>query len=169
MPAMEIIKSGTDALLEFVYPSCCLNCNEYIEQPGELVCPNCWDKIETFDHIFCSNCENPLSSNLICLNCGGQDAMPILALGQYVDPLDEIVRFFKYRKFPRLGRTLGEKLIANHSKLLDKVKIDIIIPIPLHSYRFKFRGYNQSLILADTIGKRLDIPVLENGASRKKC
>lgn len=163
MPTVGVIKSGIDSLLEFVYPSCCLNCNKYIEQSGELICPDCWDKIDTFDDIYCGNCEHPLSSSLICPSCGVQVTMPILALGQYIDPLGAIIRYFKYRGFQKLGSILAEKLITNHFKLLNKIKIDIIIPIPLHSYRLKTRGFNQSLILADTIGKRLSVPVMKNG------
>lgn len=168
MPAQGVIKSGIDSFLEFVYPSCCLNCNKYIEQPGELICPDCWDKINTLDHVFCGNCEHPLFGNLACSNCDEQDTMPILALGQYTDPLNVLIRHFKYRNFQRLGSILAEKLMANHSIMLNKLEIDIIIPIPLHGYRYKMRGYNQSLILADTIGKRLGVPVIINALIKTK-
>jgi len=163
MPAKGVIESGIETLLEFVYPSCCLVCSEYIDQPGELICPTCRDRIDTFDYIFCGNCEQPLSDDLTCSTCAGQEALPILALGQYVDPLSEIVRFFKYRKFRKLGPVLAEKLLVSYKRLPDKIKIDVIVPIPLHSYRLKMRGYNQSLILADTIGERLNIPVIRDG------
>jgi len=168
MPVIDVIKTGADALLEFVFPSNCLICDKYIEQSGELICPACWDKIDTFDHIFCGTCEHPLSNNLVCSNCSEQDTLPIFALGRYIEPLDEIIRNFKYRKFQKLGPILAEKLIGNYSKLFTKIKIDIIIPIPLHSYRLKKRGYNQSLILADTIGNRLDLPVFKDGLIKIK-
>ncbi len=163
-----VIKTGIDAILEFVYPSNCLVCNEYIEQSGELVCPDCWNKIKKFDFVFCDNCKYPISGNLICSNCSEHDSLSILALGHYMDPLDEIIRNFKYRSFQKLGINLAERLIDSHSKLLDKLKIDFIIPIPLHSYRLKTRGFNQSLILANTIGKNLDVPVLKDGLVKTK-
>ena len=34
-----------------------------------------------------------------------------------------------------------------------------MIPVPLHSARLKERGYNQSLILAEHIGRKYNIPV----------
>lgn len=41
--------------------------------------------------------------------------------------------------------------------LLDSV--DVIMPVPLHIDRLREREFNQSLLLADHIGRRLDIPV----------
>lgn len=168
MSTIAAIKSGVDSILEFVYPSCCLNCGSYIESPGDLICHDCWDKISTFDHIFCGNCENPLEVNIVCENCGGDKTMPIIALGQYTDPLSEIIRYFKYRDFQKLGPILAEKLSAKYITLINKEKIDLIIPIPLHSYRLKTRGYNQSQIIADLIGKRLDLAVIEKGIIKTK-
>lgn len=37
--------------------------------------------------------------------------------------------------------------------------VDLIIPVPLHSERLRQREFNQSLLLADNIGRHLDIPV----------
>ena len=156
------IESGLSAVLEFIYPTTCLICDTSINEPGELVCPECWNRIGTFDYIFCGNCEQTLSDNLKCLDCSDADVMPIMALGRYSDPLAEIVRCFKYRSFKKLGQLLANMLIDNHSDLLKKLKIDAIIPVPLHSYRLKTRGFNQSLILADIIGKRLNIPVIQD-------
>jgi competence protein ComFC len=164
----KLLSDGRDALLEFIFPSCCLICNNYIEKPGELVCPSCWNKIETFDYILCGNCEQPLSENLKCANCVDSNTVLIAALGRFVEPLGEIIRHFKYRKYHILGISLANRLIEAHSKLLNSLKIDFIVPIPLHSYRLKMRGYNQSLILADNIGKRLGLPVAENALVKIK-
>ena len=158
MSTITAIKSSVDSILEFVYPSCCLNCGSYIEQSGELICPDCWDKIRTFDHLFCGNCENPLDSNKLCENCGRDKTMPIIALGHYTDPLSEIIRYFKYRDFQKLGPILAEKLTAKYSTLFGKAKIDIIIPVPLHSYRLKTRGYNQAEILVRELSNHFKIP-----------
>ncbi len=164
----KFLADGRDALLEFVFPSCCLICDQYINQPGELICPVCWNKIDTFDYVLCGNCEQPLPENLKCSNCGGSNTVLIAALGRFDGPLGEIIRYFKYRKYYTLGVSLANRLIEIHSKLLDKLKIDIIVPIPLHSYRLKMRGYNQSSILADIMGKRLGLPVMEDALIKIK-
>jgi ComF family protein len=38
-------------------------------------------------------------------------------------------------------------------------EIDLIIPVPLHAARLREREFNQSLLLADRIGRHLNIPV----------
>jgi ComF family protein len=36
---------------------------------------------------------------------------------------------------------------------------DVIVPVPLHPERLRWRGYNQALLLARRVGKRLKRPV----------
>jgi len=166
MPTVGVIKSGIDSLLEFVYPSCCLNCNEYIEQSGELICPDCWDKITSFDSIYCANCSNDIPTGLKCPVCGIKDSLPFIALGHFGNPLGEIIRQYKYHSFTKLGAILAERVLEKHNKLINNISADLIVPIPLHSYRLKSRGFNQAEILADNISKRTGIEV--NNSSLQK-
>ncbi len=154
-----VIKSGIEALLEFVYPSNCLNCNEYIEQSGELICPKCWAKIETFDSIYCAKCTNNIPTGLNCSVCGTKDSIPFVTLGHFGNPLGEIIRKFKHHSFTKLGPELVDRLLEKHNKLVNKIKADLIVPIPLHSYRLKSRRFNQAEILADSLSERIGIPV----------
>ena len=45
-------------------------------------------------------------------------------------------------------------------------KIEEIIPVPLHRSRQRIRGYNQAQILAEELGKRLDLPVNKDAVKR---
>jgi len=56
--------------------------------------------------------------------------------------------------------------LEKHSELINKLSADLIVPIPLHSYRLKSRGFNQAGILADNISKRTGIEV--NNSSLRK-
>jgi len=49
--------------------------------------------------------------------------------------------------------------VDKYAAALKKIRADFIIPVPLHSYREKSRGFNQAAILSDIIGKRLGVPV----------
>lgn len=48
-------------------------------------------------------------------------------------------------------------LMTEHLSFLDRV--DVIVPVPLHRERLRQREFNQSLLLADHIGRVLGIPV----------
>lgn len=160
------INTGLGAILEFIYPTVCLICDSTIEKPGELICPDCWQKIDTFDYIFCGNCEQIISSGPNCPRCGVENSFPFAALGNFGDPLGEMIRQFKHHGFTKLGMSLTHLFIKKHKELIESTETDIIVPVPLHSIRLKLRGFNQAEIIADIIGKEFSIGV-DNYSLRK--
>lgn len=61
----------------------------------------------------------------------------------------------KYGEKFQLAQALGNKLAGCVSELPD-----CLVAMPLHPERLKQRGFNQSLQLAHSISKQLDLPVL---------
>jgi ComF family protein len=45
---------------------------------------------------------------------------------------------------------------------------EVLVPVPLHSRRLRERGYNQSNLLAQELGKLIDIPVIDGSLRRIK-
>ncbi|MCZ7544770.1 MAG: phosphoribosyltransferase family protein [Anaerolineae bacterium] len=43
---------------------------------------------------------------------------------------------------------------------------DLILPVPLHANRQRWRGYNQSTLLAEALGVRLEVPVAADALAR---
>lgn len=61
-----------------------------------------------------------------------------------------------------LGQQLGRTLLKS-----DLYKdLDVIVPVPLHTKRFRTRGFNQSEQIARGISSVLDIPVAKNVLKR---
>ena len=64
----------------------------------------------------------------------------------------------------RAGKALAG-LTAHHFSLAQEqsaeqaADYDLVIPVPLHLTRLRWRGFNQSLILARAIGLRINTPV----------
>jgi ComF family protein len=56
---------------------------------------------------------------------------------------------------------MGDYLTEN------SVPFDVIVPVPLHPKRLRERGYNQSLLLANELGKLTALPVNDNCLVRK--
>ena len=42
---------------------------------------------------------------------------------------------------------------------IQREKLEMIMPVPVHKKRLRFRGFNQAEILAEKLGECLDIPV----------
>lgn len=83
--------------------------------------------------------------------------------------IQKAIHFLKYG-FARDLRHLFRLVLANSpvkTKFTTK-KERVIIPIPLHPKRKRFRGFNQSEILAEEISAFLKIPVKNNILVRKK-
>jgi len=71
-------------------------------------------------------------------------------------PLAVALHRYKYARDVTFGRWLGE-LLADRCPLT--IDHDVIIPVPLHVERLRWRGFNQALLLARPLARRYRIPV----------
>ncbi|OGH22207.1 MAG: hypothetical protein A3F31_01785 [Candidatus Levybacteria bacterium RIFCSPHIGHO2_12_FULL_38_12] len=87
---------------------------------------------------------------------------------KYKGIVKKLVYQFKYKPFLSdlksvLSDFLYESLIQNENFMTTMQQFNNVtiffVPIPLHSSRFKQRGYNHAEILAEELGKKFDIPV----------
>jgi ComF family protein len=78
-----------------------------------------------------------------------------LSTDQFEGLLREAIHQFKYRPCRSLGRPLGDWM-ADRVRL--NGDIDIIMPVPFHSKRFRQRGFNQALLLAHRLSDRNKLP-----------
>ncbi|MGB7949152.1 MAG: ComF family protein [Candidatus Binatia bacterium] len=44
-------------------------------------------------------------------------------------------------------------------EFLAECHVDLIVPVPLHPKRLRWRGFNQSLLLARQVSRKYDVPV----------
>jgi len=88
----------------------------------------------------------------------------IRSVAHHEGVLRDIIHRFKYRNLRALAEPLGE-LLASYV-LEHPLPADVLVPVPLHPARLADRGYNQSALLARELGRRLDLPVVENSLLR---
>jgi len=87
----------------------------------------------------------------------------------YAAPLDHLVHSLKYRGQLAAGRVLGT-LLANRITALGLHRdVDVIVPVPLHPARHAERGFNQSAEIARHLGRRLQLPIDERLAGRRRA
>ncbi|MEZ4485608.1 MAG: ComF family protein [Syntrophotaleaceae bacterium] len=97
----------------------------------------------------------------LCLACL-QDPPPFawaLAVGRYEKTLRSAVQRFKYQGDFNLDRPLAWLLYDALQQALRDFRPDLLVAVPLHSARLRHRSYNQSLLLARALGKRMQLPV----------
>lgn len=156
-----------ESFLDFVFPPYCLICKNHIPVAKEFVCTTCWEALEPIPNPFCPLCKNFLVDGNSCENCNPNNLW-VFSLGPFDDCYQELIHQFKYKAKLSLGRILSSRL---GDLLISKSKdrnLDCIIPVPLHSSRQRQRGFNQSHIIAETLGEKLSLPVERKILKRKK-
>ncbi|OGW56791.1 MAG: hypothetical protein A2Z09_01720 [Nitrospirae bacterium RBG_16_43_8] len=78
----------------------------------------------------------------------------VLNYGIYSDALAEAINLMKFSGLRRLANPMG-KLFLN----LEMPECDGIIPVPLSKSALRERGFNQSLLMAKVISKKLKTPL----------
>ncbi|OGI49172.1 MAG: hypothetical protein A2151_08130 [Candidatus Muproteobacteria bacterium RBG_16_65_34] len=151
----------------WLWPGSCLLCRARLPA-GEDFCAGCAQSLPRLEAA-CPRCAAALGapSTEACGEC--QKRPPAFdrarALFTYAAPVDRLILRLKYHRQLYLARVLGEALGAFIVGLDDALP-DAIVPVPLHVTRLRERGYNQSLELARSIAKRLNLPVRAELARR---
>jgi ComF family protein len=81
----------------------------------------------------------------------------------YVPPLQDAICLFKYRGKVGLAKPLAQLMLGALPRTID---VDAILPVPLHPTRLRAREFNQSLLLAERLGRHLGKPVLATALAR---
>ena len=152
------------SLFKILLPLTCPLCGAETEKGFNNFCPECFKKLPFIDENQpeCPGCGGVLDSALaVCSLCLNEKERPWqrgYSVMEYRDAARKLVGMMKYGNSPELARQLGD-LIADKVQKLD-LDIDMIIPVPLNWRRRLSRGYNQSQLLAEVVGKRLHLPVV---------
>jgi predicted amidophosphoribosyltransferase len=169
---LQIIKKF---ILDTLFPIACLGCQE----EEVWLCDGCLSKIKSLTTQVCPYCEKTETQNgKPCHRCRENHLMKnqllplddLLVSTRYKD-ISRLVHCYKYNFIPDLhiplGKIMIQGILKNNSALPDA-----IIPIPLHPRRLRWRGFNQSELLARYISENLapgfQIPVLAEVLIRQK-
>jgi ComF family protein len=101
-----------------------------------------------------------------CPSC--RPGLPLFALGDHLRPLQQAVIGLKYRHVRRVAQWATRELVARQKSRILELSPSALVPVPLHSGREYFRGFNQAELLAEHLGEMLDLDVRCDLAVRKK-
>lgn len=158
-------------LLNLLFPPQCLNCDARVPTHGTLCLP-CWQQIQFISDPMCECCGLPfdydIGSHALCASC--LHIRPLYGRARAAFRYDEhsrrLITRFKYSDQTQLAKIYGVWLVKAGGELL--AQTDIIIPVPLHYWRFLHRRFNQSALLAHIIAKKTEIKYLPNTLKRTR-
>lgn len=121
------------ASLDYLQGLTCLHCGKQLnEQYQDSICPDCKTGVFHYDRAY---------------SCFAYSGMG-----------KELIYKFKYEGKTQLAGTIAE-LMAERLRN-EMLEIDAIVPVPIHKNKLEARGFNQSYIIAQELGKRLRKPLI---------
>jgi ComF family protein len=124
-----------------------------------FLCPICSSGFLPVESPKCSRCGMMFKSRQgedhLCGECLDSPKRFQMArsAGIYKDTMMAVIHCFKYKGKTQLSRPLGTLLFAAFVSFWDKMNIDLIVPVPLHSKKLRMRGFNPSFLLVkDWVG-----------------
>ena len=150
--------------LDLIFPKWCLGCG----RNGEFICSSCHQLLPRVIPPICPQCGKPQPDNTLCPSCHNWSATidGIRAPFRFAGLIREAIHQLKYQNLRALSETLakllGDYLTAN------PIPGEVLVAVPIHERRLRERGYNQSYLLAQKLGKHLNLPVVDNCLRRRR-
>lgn len=134
-----------DFILNILFPKFCFNC----QKEGDYLC---------------EDCQGMLEISGFHRNYSAQNLGDLYFAVDYKNPLiKKLIQSFKYEPLIKeLGKPLSF-LIISHFQLMDNkpnFADFVLIPVPLHKKRLKWRGFNQTEALAKELADFFRIPLI---------
>ncbi len=161
-------------ILDTVFPVYCISC----DKEGAWFCEKCFSKIIFKIEQTCPICKKATIPNgEICFGCKYKNDIDGILVSSFYKKnkqktnVAKLIHYYKYRFVSGISEVLGK--ILEKSILASTLPLpEILIPVPLHPRRLRWRGFNQSQLLADYLGVNLtpglDIPVRTDILIRKR-
>ncbi|MEK7673419.1 MAG: ComF family protein [Patescibacteria group bacterium] len=146
-------------MLDFVFPRACLGCGK---NEGYL-CKECLKQFFEYKNQCCPNCrkwnENGVFCSLKCRSGLGFDQLLVCVDYLPRSLIQKLITTLKYKFIREISQDLGRILLAQfayHSHKFPKDNL-VILPVPSHKSRVRFRSFNQAELLARYIAEHCKI------------
>jgi len=150
-----------DGILDLVFPRHCVSCGDDVtdDSPHHFSCKSCADSWFYVKAPCCPTCGYPyfgamLHGDRSCSKC--QDFKPDFRQGRTLLLVEGAVRQWihalKYHQGTFLLEDL-EQVLRQCEGLANYLNDALLVPVPLHPRKLRERGYNQSLLICQTLKK----------------
>lgn len=151
-------------LMDIVFPRKCVFCGEILTNADDGACLGCSRRVTYVTEPKCARCGKPISdpAREYCTDCERRRDASLdenAALWVYLEDTKRAMAGFKYGGCSSDSGYYAGQIAKYLSSRIATWNVDVIVPIPIHKKRERFRGYNQAELLARDVGGILGIPV----------
>jgi competence protein ComFC len=161
----HLLRRTTEPLLSLIYPPHCAICNADTEA-GRHLCDACKSSARKITAPFCEICsqqfDGAIDTKFSCANCHGRAFHFSCAVAGYraTGVVREVIHRFKYSSEFHLRHQLAEWLADTlDDERIRAVPVDALVPVPLHTRRFREREFNQADALARLLAARTGLKI----------
>lgn len=141
--------------IDLIFPKRCVSCGDF----GSYICAKCRQKIAYVENPVCPVCQRQAVGGRTHPGCATRYSLDGLIVGfGYRGPVKFAIRKIKYK----WASDVAELLVGLFCKNLWKFDIPgdyLLVPIPLHSRRKNWRGFNQADLICKTLAKNFNVEV----------
>jgi len=146
-------------LLDFFFPRRCLGCGQW----GHYFCQECVKKIKLIERTICPVCGQAAIGGKTHPHCQTKYSLDgLTSIFVYDGLIKGAIGQLKYKFIT----DLAEELISLVPKSKFYSEANTLIPLPLHSRRQRWRGFNQAELLGRIMAKKFDWAVRQEVLER---
>jgi ComF family protein len=168
VPHWPELAAGFGAVERWLLPAECLVCHSGLPltRHDPLICPPCAARWHPLGQPRCSRCGQPLTPGIDCRLCHGwPPGLNGVASAVWLDQgARRAVHLLKYDGWWRVAQVMADTV----RRLAPPPAGSTLVPIPLGATRLSTRGYNQSAVLADALGRLMGLPVAPDAIRRRR-
>ncbi len=150
--------------LDLLFPQWCVGCG----REGAYICRSCRQSLSLITPPVCPRCGRPQAGGVLCPICVNTQVVIDGIRSPFVfgGVIRQAIHELKYRNLRALAAPLAGFLYDY--LMAYPVPGEVLVPVPLHRKRWRERGYNQSGLLAQGLGRLIGLPVIDDCLVRQK-
>jgi len=150
--------------LDLLFPRWCIGCGK----EGDFICRACCRLLPRIAPPLCPKCGKSQPSGMLCPGCVSWQSRidGIRSPFRFDGVIRQAIYQLKYKNLRALAVPMAKLL--NDYLSTNPVPSEVLVPVPLHQKRLRERGYNQSSLLAQELGKLAKLPVVGNCLTRQR-
>lgn len=168
MAVLPLLKGALRPMVDYALPPRCPGCGMIVAEDFAF-CLSCWGGMDFLGEPCCARCGLPFPHDMgEGAECGACMADPPVwdgarAVLAYGDVARTVALRLKYGRRIGMARLIARQMLRHVGR-----EEAVIVPVPLHRWRLWQRGFNQSALIADHLGRMTGWPVDKRALQRVK-
>lgn len=164
-------------LLNLLYPPACLLCQAQLSSSSDLFCDTCIERMPRNGPPVCLHCGLGLAgafdAQLLCSACKEGSRLEAVDIARapwrYTDSMALAIQQFKYHRRWRIGQWLALAMASCARKSeIALERVDEILPVPMHAWKRRFKGFDHTAILTRMLAKIVERPYAAHRLKRSR-